>query len=242
MDNCPPRCLCPYWWGRWHAVLILQCGQVRHALTARTRSQLKEWAVFNWNIQPGLGEWSGFSDAHQEALWHDDFCSSLSHADFWTSDPKTISKLWIDIVKTWFSCYYMILPIIRTVAQLLQHDIATWPQKKPQTCCRSKGYQTPPDNFLNQSSFVFVRQGNFINLMLTLFWPGFLNLNNTHLPNHRDAVFLPSPVPYTHQPSWRVELEACRDALCYGDDLFQSERHMGFALPGKENDGHPECE
>lgn len=25
-------------------------------------------------------------------------------------------------------------------------------------------------------------------------------------------------------------------------DLFQSELHMGFALPGKEKDGHPECE
>lgn len=30
----------------------------------------------------------------------------------------------------------------------------------------------------------------------------------------------------------------CRDALSYGDDLFHSELHMGFALPGMENDGH----
>lgn len=29
-----------------------------------------------------------------------------------------------------------------------------------------------------------------------------------------------------------------RDAHSCGDDLFQSELHMSFALPGKENDGH----
>lgn len=82
-------------------------------------------SCLHWNIQPGLEEWSGFSDAHQESLRHDDFCSSLSHADFCTSDPKTISKLCIDVVKTQFSCCYVILPIIRAAAQLLWHEIAT---------------------------------------------------------------------------------------------------------------------
>lgn len=117
--------------------------------------------------------------------------------------------------------------------------IAVWDtyltSKKPQ---RSKWYQTPPDNFLNQSSFVFIRQF----LMLILFCSGFLSSNNTHLPNYRDTSFSPSPVPYTCQPLQGVQLKVCRDDLSYGDDLFMSELHIGFALPGKENDGHPECE
>lgn len=131
MDNCPLMCLCPRWRSEWQAGLILCCGQAPHALTARTRSQLHEWAVFNQNIQPELGEWSGVSGAHQEAPRHDNFFSSLSPTYFWTSDPKTISKLWIDVGKTWLSCCYLVPPVITTAVVTAWDSYLTSKRKNP---------------------------------------------------------------------------------------------------------------
>lgn len=142
MGSCP--CACAYT-GEVGAMQFSSCGvEKSHML-----------AVSSLNIQPRLGEWYGFSDALQEAHRDDNLCFTVlrSFLSRWPQNNfKIVDSCWEGHASV--SCY-MILPRIKTAAELLQHEITNWSKKKrirkkqtnkKKPCCRSKGYQTPPEN------------------------------------------------------------------------------------------------
>lgn len=199
-------------------------------------------AVSSLNIQPRLGEWYGFSDALQEAHRDDNLCFTVlrSFLSRWPQNNfKIVDSCWEGHASV--SCY-MILPRIKTAAELLQHEITNWYKKKKKNKKETNKQKKPllsKQRIPNTSRKLFLNHhlysyGKPISLIFCLHYfsqVSYAQITPTYLIREKQFS-RPAPCHTLASPrgeqSWKCA--DYRGALSYGDDPLAWTAH-GFYPP-----------